>query len=185
MTKLKVTSSLVIGGLLLLGCGGGSSSSDTNSPQGNTNNGIEKNVALSTNGALAAATSNANRASLVNDGDNTPNNDWSPQNLDDLVGITFDKVYAVNNITIYLNKANNQDTQLEVSEDGVSWQDLSYTGDCSTLQMSGASGVDAAKIECGFSNSKVLKAIRYRILDGVINNSTDSLAIYEIEVTGK
>ena len=187
MTRYK-TSLILLSSLLLIGCGGGGSSTSTEAtdntiPQTQTE--TEKNVALSSNGALANATASSDRASLVNDGDNTPNNDWLAQDIGDYIGVTFDKVYNVSEITIHLNRANNQDTQLQVSEDGVNWTDVTYFSECDSLQISAPSGIDAGKIECGFSTPKAIKAVRYQILDGVIANSFDSLAIYEIEVTGK
>jgi len=184
--KIMNTGIIITSSFFLIGCGGGGGTSTT--PK-ETIDKTPTNVALSTKGAIASATSSNERASLVNDGDNTPNNDWSAQDIGDFINVTFDKVYSVSEISIYLNKANNQDTQLQVSEDGQSWVDIGYFSECDSLQMSAQSGVDAAKIECGFDTPKALKAVRYQILDGVvdysIDNSIDSLAIYEIEVTGK
>lgn len=93
--------------------------------------------------------------------------------------VAFDGSYDLTEIKIHTSAANNFDTKLQISSDGVTFTDVSYygdAGDCESLVISNSSDT----VTCGFFPERAASHVRVVIL----NATPVTVPIYEIEATG-
>lgn len=181
MMKNKIMYVLLAG---LAGCSsGGSSSGDTGDSGSNLPPAVERNVALSSNGATIAATYDSDNAEYVIDGDTTEDFYWSGNINSDSFTIDFGEVVDLSDITIFTNdltfSTSNPNKILEISEDGDAWKRTSEVsgGDVPCLNSSTGDG----KMYCEFM---LIQRVRYIKVTITTNDSPELIKIFEIEATG-
>lgn len=169
-------------GLMVAGCDSGSSSSAAAAPAPAAPAvvpAVPANVALQANGGVATATYDNAGAVRVNNGDTTTSDFWAGNIQNDLITVAFDGSYDLTEIKIHTSAANNFDTKLQISSDGVTFTDVSYyggAGDCESLVISNSSDT----VTCGFFPERAASHVRVVIL----NATPVTVPIYEIEATG-
>lgn len=136
---------------MLAGCGGSSGGGNGGgSTGGDSGGGVTGNVAAQSKGGVATATFDGGNAGLVNDeqfsvvdGSNV-GMFWAGNIIGDYVSVAFPS-NAVTQIIINTNATNNQDTEIQVSEDGESFSTLNlFGGDCPGLV------IGSGRIRCTF-----------------------------------
>lgn len=175
---LKEAAVIGIAVAMLAGCGGssgGDSGGGGSAGSGDAGGAVISNVAAQANGGVASATYGGENADLVNDEQfevvdrvNT-GPFWAGNAMGDYVTVSFPE-NGVRQVIINTNATNNQDTSIQVSEDGENFSALSlFGGDCPL------SNIGSGRIRCVFSGVRTLTAVRVEILQ-----KANSTFIYEI-----
>ena len=176
--------------LFLAACGGGSSGDD--SDEGNTSpdnaDTTPRNVAAASNGATVSSNYSGNESFTI-DEDTSTTNYWSGGASGDYVKVAFDRLYAINEITIWTNSLGfsvvdggatlKEGISLELSDD-----DTTYYSVALALGYNGPISCNALLIGNGKITCTLSPALRVTHVKVGVTDNFESTQIYEIEAMG-
>mgnify|MGYP005754409717 FL=1 len=174
LKSFRSFSVIALASALLAACGGSSSGGD--------GGGVPPtpfNVASQDSGGVATATYDSENAGIINDavfdlveGENS-GLFWSGNVNGDSVTIALDDDYLVSQITMYTNAANNTDTTIQYSVDGMAFTSIALLTDCPTLV------IGNGRIACTFASARQMSHLRV-----LVNSNAASVRIYELVAMG-
>lgn len=158
------------------GCGGDSSSSSGAPPNNDETAEPVVNAAEQSNGGKATATYDSDNAGLVNDGDTNTATFWAGNMNGDHVTVEFDREYQLGELTVFTNRTNNMDTEIQLSTDGSDFDTVNLAGDCNVGLTMGR-----GMITCWTSPEMPATHIRVVITDPT---NPGTVKIHEIQALG-